>query len=224
MLMAIISDSQEKKNDDNPLLMFLELIGNDVCDHRHSFDAMTTPEDFRKNTIKMLDWLDENVPAGSHLVILGVVNGSLLYEGTAGRTHPLGITYDRLYDFQNCVESSFCWGWLQTDATIREKTTQRAQELNQVYKDLINTYKPKNFDFAYYDFPAGKIFNEYRDAGNDVMDLIEPVDGFHPSQLFHAKLADYLWETLLKDHPDWVGPVNPNNDLITQLFGNQGGY
>jgi len=23
---------------------------------------------------------------------------------------------------------------------------------------------------------------------------------------------------------DWLGPINPNNDAITKVFGNQGGY
>jgi len=212
------------KTDDHPILMFLELVGNDVCNHRPTFDVMTKPDEFRKNIIKNLDYLDSVVPAGSHLVILGVANGSLIYEGVSGRVHPVGVTYEKLYDYQNCLESSFCWGWLNTNETIRTETTRRAEELNQVYRDLTKTYKPKNFDFVYYDFPVPKIFGEYVAAGGDPFDLIEATDGFHPSQIFHAKLGDYLWETLENEHADWLGPVNPNNDLITQLFGNQGGY
>jgi len=37
-------------------------------------------------------------------------------------------------------------------------------------------------------------------------------------------LADKIWEHLEAEKPEWLGPVNPNNDLITQLFGDQGGY
>jgi len=33
-----------------------------------------------------------------------------------------------------------------------------------------------------------------------------------------------LFERLAAEHPDMVGPINPNNDLITKLFGDQGGY
>jgi acyloxyacyl hydrolase len=58
--------------------MFLELIGNDVC--KDSFDQMRQPEEFKANIITLLDYLDTAVPAGSHLVILGLGDGDILYE------------------------------------------------------------------------------------------------------------------------------------------------
>jgi len=216
-----LSRSQQ---DDHPVLAFLELVGNDVCDHRHTFDTMTTPEQFRTNMLSILDYLDTRLPAGSHLVVLGLVNGSLIYEGVKDKMHPIGVTYSEFYDWQNCVEASFCWGWLNTNATVREFTTNRAMELNQVHREVLGNYTAKNFDFIYYDFPAQEIWDEWVAQGNDPFGLIEPVDGFHPNQQFHAMLADKLWEKLENDHPEWLGPVNPNNDLITQLFGDQGGY
>lgn len=57
--------------------MFMELIGNDVC--KDSFDRMRKPEEFKANIIRLLDYLDTSVPAGSHLVILGLGDGDLLY-------------------------------------------------------------------------------------------------------------------------------------------------
>ena len=33
-----------------------------------------------------------------------------------------------------------------------------------------------------------------------------------------------MWDKLVKDHPSFIGAVNPNNVLIEQLFGDQGGY
>ena len=39
--------------------MFLELIGNDVC--KKSFDSMTKPEDFKRNVLKLLDYIDKKV-------------------------------------------------------------------------------------------------------------------------------------------------------------------
>jgi acyloxyacyl hydrolase len=54
--------------------------------------------------------------------------------------------------------------------------------------------------------------------------LIEPIDGFHPNQIAGALLAQTLWQSLVADHPEWFGPPNPNNALIKQLFGDQGGY
>ena len=63
---------------DYPLLMFMELIGNDVCSK--SFDGMTKPADFKAKILKLLNYLDTTVPSGSHLFILGLADGDVLYE------------------------------------------------------------------------------------------------------------------------------------------------
>lgn len=209
---------------DNPLLMFLELVGNDVCRNAVGFEGMTTADQFRVQILQILDQIDKIAPPGSHLVVLGVVNGSLIYESVKDRIHPSGVSYPQLYDYQNCIGATFCWGWLNTNQTIRDLTTQRANELNQVYRDIFKTYKAKNFDFAYYDFPVAEIKAQFERDGIPAGELLMAVDGFHPSQKFHAYLGEHLWNTLMTEHPDWLGEVNPNNDRITQLFGNQGGY
>ena len=219
----ILALSRDQQND-HPLLMFLELVGNDVCWAQNNFDAYTTPDVFRAKIIEILDHLDTVVPIGSHLVILGLVNGSLIFEGVTGKTHPIGVTYDQYYDWSNCIQAAFCWGWLNTNATVRDTTTEWAMTLNNVYKDILTTYTAKNFDVAYYDFPAQEIWDNWIAEGNDPYGLIEPADGFHPNQIFHALLADNIWNALSRDHPDWLGEENPNNDQITQLFGDQGGY
>jgi len=46
----------------------------------------------------------------------------------------------------NCLEISPCAGWMNDNAAIRDATTARAMELNEVYKDIIATKKWKNFD------------------------------------------------------------------------------
>lgn len=60
--------------------------------------------------------------------------------------------------------------------------------------------------------------------GGQPWQLIEPVDGFHMNQIANALAADEYWKFLTRKHPDWLGPVNPFNDEITRIFGNQGGY
>lgn len=62
---ALVRDQTE----DNPLLIFLELIGNDVCS---SDMGMTTVPDFRRNLQKLLGQLDARVPAGSLLISFGL--------------------------------------------------------------------------------------------------------------------------------------------------------
>lgn len=61
------------QSDDYPLIMFMELVGNDVCSK--SFDGMTTVEHFKENILKLLNYLDKTVPPGSHLMILGLADG-----------------------------------------------------------------------------------------------------------------------------------------------------
>lgn len=64
---------------DFPLMIFWELVGNDVC-NGHGPDHMTKPAAFRENIIKLWDKLNTLVPKGSHMVVTGVVDGRVLYE------------------------------------------------------------------------------------------------------------------------------------------------
>ncbi len=66
-----------------------------------------------------------------------------------------------------------------------------------------------------------KFISNYTDAGGRAFDLIEPVDGFHPSQTGNMLLAEMLWEDLALNKPGWLPPINPNNDAIRARFGDQ---
>ena len=50
------------------------------------------------------------------------------------------------------------------------------------------------------------------------------MDGFHPSQTGQNLLSEVLWQWLEDYHPEVLGPVNPYNDQIQAIFGDQGGY
>lgn len=227
---AILELSQalgKNSSADHPLLLVTELIGNDVCSPHHGPDSMTTPQEFYDNLVQFITNLDTRVPPGSSFVAFGVVKGSILYDILSQRIHPIGVTYERVYNLLNCLGANPCYMWLNSNATLRQMGDERAAQLNlmwpQVFKDL--TGKLKNIQgMQYYDFPAKEILDNYKRQGGDPASLIEPVDGFHPGQLFHAYLGDWLYGHLLKDHPDWLGPINPNNDVIAQMFGEQGGY
>uniref|UniRef100_A0A2C9M4I8 SGNH hydrolase-type esterase domain-containing protein n=1 Tax=Biomphalaria glabrata TaxID=6526 RepID=A0A2C9M4I8_BIOGL len=60
--------------------------------------------------------------------------------------------------------------------------------------------------------------------GGQAWQLIEPVDGFHDNQMGQAFVAGVIWDDLMAMSSDIFGPVNPNNDQIGNLFGDQGGY
>ena len=100
--------------------MIMELVGNDVC--AKSFNSMTNPTKFKENILRLLNYLDETVPAGSHLMIFGLANGKLLYDNLHNSTHPLNVTYEQVYDFLNCLKISPCWGWLNSNETVRNFT------------------------------------------------------------------------------------------------------
>ena len=204
---------------DHPMLVFLEVIGNDVCRH------LTDPVEFKQNILSLFDYLDTTLPKGSHVVTIGLVNGSLLYDQLHNQTHPIGINYSDMYDFLTCQDSNPCYNWLTSNETRRLETTAHAFKLNDQYKAIMQEGRVyKNFDYTYYDLPTTDIINKAQSQGLFLKDLIEPVDGFHPGQLFHAMLGDWLWEALEKDHPDWLGDVNPNNEKIAKMFGDQGGH
>lgn len=69
-----------------------------------------------------------------------------------------------------------------------------------------------------------KVWQDWVASGHKARDLIEPTDGFHPSQTANALLAENLWANISAGFPQAIGQVNPfNNDIIAK-FGDQGGY
>ena len=44
-------------------------------------------------------------------------------------------------------------------------------------------------------------------------------DGFHPSQTTNVLVARWLWDFLETNHPDMLGDINPNNDIIQAFQG-----
>ncbi len=59
---------------------------------------------------------------------------------------------------------------------------------------------------------------DYQDAGYALVDLIEKSDGFHPSQAGNALFATQFFAWLEAEHPEALGPVNPFNAEIDQMF------
>lgn len=207
---------------DHPILVFYSLIGNDVCSGHKDFNHMTAPEEFYKNVVQTLDYLETILPMNSYVFMVGLAKGSVLYDTMLNATHPMGVSYPQIYDYLNCLEISPCWGWMNTNATVRQLTDERAALLSKVYSKIIADRQQyyKHFKIIYHDFPIDEIWR-YKGPKTD---LIEPIDGFHPSQLANSLLADYLYEWLEQNHPDALGPINPYNNEIDRLFGDQGGY
>ena len=144
---------------DNPMLVVMELIGNDVCHYPQEY----TPANYFKDAlIGRLEYLDTVLPNGSHVILLGLVNGSELYNYLENEMHPLGVHYPAFYDFLACQKASPCPGWLTSNKTLRDLATKYAMEINQEYKKFMAEKRVyKHFDYDYYEIPGKEITDAY---------------------------------------------------------------
>jgi acyloxyacyl hydrolase len=229
----IIPSFRRNQTSDLPMIVGFALIGNDVCSGHHTFDTYTTPEEFKKWVLVSLDYLNIVLPKGSHVSTYGLATGSLLYEIMHARVHPLGnnfpeIDYARVYDYLNCLEISPCWGWLNTNATVRNYTDAWAAKLSLVYQEIVTQYGSSgrwpNFDLHFWQLDFQDVITMWTARGGQPYQLIEPIDGFHPAQIGMTLLAELHIEQVIKYAPNLLPPINPNNARIQQLFGSQGGY
>ena len=110
--------------------------------------------------------------------------------------------------------------WLNENEEMRDLGSKRAEELNDQYKKIIRerSHLYPNFKMQYQPFPIENLFKEFKKKNIPVKDLIEPFDGFHPSQIAQNLISQVIWDTLIKEYPDAAGPINPNNELIDRLF------
>ena len=210
---------------DAPLLAIYALIGNDVCNGHPGADDMTTVPEFKANVLAALSVLNSTLPAGSHVAFLGLADGRVLYDTTHTHIHPIGVPYPDLYEALSCNGCNPCWGWLNTNSTWRDFTSERAANLTSVY-DTIIAESAAAFSFDMYRIKLDwvKLIAEYVSLGGSAFDVIEPGDGFHPSQTGNALFAEAIWQDLLENRPQWLPQLNPFNANITALFGDQGGY
>jgi len=232
MARTIVNTTARGKSD-KPALVVYAMVGNDVCGPHPGTGQMTTPEEFEKNVVETMGWLELNLVAGSHVVFVGLVHGEMIWDVMSGVTYPyFGVTYA---DVWALLSESWtggsdnrtlnpCWGWLNPDPKWRNATTQRAMELNAVFDKVIAKYSFKNFDMHYIQNPDEGIVKGWIKQGNPGYQMYEAVGGGHPSTTQEVLWAEAVWNNLLKEFPQAVGVVNSNNAEITKVFGNQGGY
>ena len=149
---GVINALQRNATTDAPMLVIYALIGNDVCNGHPGMSEMTTVPEFQANVLASLDYLEATLPAGSHVAFLGLADGRVLYDTTSSRTHPLGVGYPNVYNYLNCNECSPCWGWLNTNSTWRDATSERAAQLSAVYPAIIAANSSRYTKFDMYNF------------------------------------------------------------------------
>lgn len=194
---------------------------------------MTTPKQFKENVLKFLKRVDERLPKNSHVVLFGLVDGSRIYLDMAERYHPLGrlhktIKYKDVYKWFLCMQIGPCNGWMNPDEHIRQATSARAVELSNILKGIVKKAGNKkmfnSFKIHYIDCPFNEVFDIWKQRGGEPWQLYEPVDSFHPNQLAQPIIADIVWKKILKYFPEALGPINPHNNIIKTVFGDQGGH
>ena len=87
-----------------------------------------------------------------------------------------------------------------------------------MYQDIAASQNFSNFTFIFHQPDWRTYIADYVAGGGEAADLIEPIDGFHPSQAGNQYLASALWDFLLQNHPEALGPVNPHNEEIARRF------
>jgi len=215
-----------RKPTDHPALVVVSLIGNDVCNGHHSLSHMTSVDAFRNATLGTLAQLDAKLAPGSHVLLIGLADGEVLWNAMANRTHPIGVPTSSVYAFLNCLKINPCWVWLNHDADVRAAGTAHARKLSAVYQDIIETESFNNFDMGFLSFADSfdRVIANYTAHGGQAWELVEPVDGFHPGPLAQPLIAQDIWSHIQQNYPHWVPRVNPNNANILSQFGDQGGY
>eukprot|EP01064_Diplonema_japonicum_P035619 TRINITY_DN7787_c0_g1_i1.p1 TRINITY_DN7787_c0_g1~~TRINITY_DN7787_c0_g1_i1.p1 ORF type:complete len:547 (+),score=100.52 TRINITY_DN7787_c0_g1_i1:53-1642(+) len=229
----IVKSMSRVRGMDSPALVTLSLIGNDVCNgHPDTVAHMTKPADFAKYMAATVEYLDQVLPVGSSVYTTGLVDGRILYDNMADRVHPIShvdhvVKYKDLYTYLNCLQISPCTGWMNTNATLRNVTTERATQLNTAWREEVPKLNLSNIRVAYMDYPLKAAVAEWNAQGGQTWELIEPVDGFHPNQIANSLFAQQIWKQLLQinsTQPGFIPSENPHNSEILAKFGDQGGY
>eukprot|EP00762_Andalucia_godoyi_P007624 ANDGO_00840.mRNA.1 hypothetical protein DICPUDRAFT_153563 len=208
------------KTADYPALVFISLVGNDVCrSHDGLVEHMTQPDEFESDLLTALQWLDTQLPANSWVTFVGLVDGRILWNQMHARTHPIGVEYQTVYEYLSCLHISPCQGWMTPNETMRNATSAQAALLSSVYEKVMSEHSFLNFKMSYIDYDVAAIEQVIIQRGGQPWELIEETDGFHPSQIANALFAEYFWNLIVKDHPEALGGANPNNAAIEALFG-----
>ena len=216
-LLGRVSSVTPAKN--KPLQLWMAMIGNDVCNGHHTFRTMTPVDQFKASVKEAVMYADTILAPNSSIVLMGLAHGTVLWDTMHARIHPIGstnndVTYEDVYDYLNCLHLNPCWGWLNSNRTVREMTEAHALALSATLHEIVTETQPL---LQHVKIVA---ITDWADAITQAPEphwkLIEPVDGFHPSQLGNALIAKWMNN---KTKSLGLAPmVNPNNAAIKMKF------
>ncbi len=122
------------------------------------------------------------------------------------------------------MELGPCHGWLTANATLRQVTSARAAALSNTLRKVATRARFDNFDVHFVENPFKAVISDWTRAGGHLWQLLEPVDGLHPTQAAQSLISEELWHSMENQLPHVLGPINPRNEDIKRLFGEQGGH
>ena len=67
--------------EDQPALVIYSMVGNDVCNEKEdTIRHMTSAKEFYDNVMGTLQYLETTLPPGSHVILVGLIDGAILYK------------------------------------------------------------------------------------------------------------------------------------------------
>jgi hypothetical protein len=88
--LPLVDSAARDHENDHPALAIFSLIGNDVCNGHPGTSHMTPPDTFHEYITKSLVALNAKLPKGSFVVLVGLVDGRVLFNNMHARQHPVG--------------------------------------------------------------------------------------------------------------------------------------
>jgi acyloxyacyl hydrolase len=109
-------------------------------------------------------YLENVLPAGSHVVFIGLLDRSFWWDTLNAQEPPLighGVTSARFWNRRSCWHTNPCEGWLNSQETTRAFTTARAKRLNEEYEMIVQNFNFRNFEMHYMPYPLDLILEEW---------------------------------------------------------------
>jgi len=150
----------------------MAMIGNDVCNKK--FTSRTTPEEYHDNFLKTILDLDPRLPKGTKVVLIGLVDGRILYDSMHDKIHPIGstnqdVTYATFYDYLNCLELSPCAGWMNSNKTVRDALSATAAAMRDKLPIIVEETRGKleNIEVFYFGDVLDEAIQEFLARGGE---------------------------------------------------------
>lgn len=116
-----------------------------------------------RNVFEIFKGLDECLLNGSYVIVIGLVDGCIFYDSFYNCIYFIGslrndVMYEYFYDFMNCLQVFFCFGWMNFNKIIRDLISERVVQLSVVLKNVVEVMKYENFDVYFFDCFLEEVF------------------------------------------------------------------